>query len=314
MAQAYTPKQAIRQAQISPALLRAWQRSNLVPSARPFTSEDLALLRGLAGLYRAGLRGRRFSAALAWIVAEFGSLDVIRDARIVRRGRRSFLKLPGQEVELLSGQLRLPFDEAAPVPLPARDPEEESRQRRREAEHWFQRGLELEQAGAPVDEIIAAYRKAVELDGRSAGALVNLGTIYFNARMWRECERYYRKAIEADANYALAHFNLANLYDERGFREQALAHYEEALRLKPAYADAHYNLALLFQSAGQTMKALKHWKTYLRLDPASSWASIARREIRKLRQAALVEGAKTGPAEARPSHGASAGGSGAALS
>jgi tetratricopeptide (TPR) repeat protein len=307
MAQAYTPRQAIRQAQITPQLLRAWQRSNLVPSDRAFTAEDLAMLRGLAGLHRAGVRGKRMASVLAWIETKFGSLAVIRDARIVHRGRRSFLKLPGQEVELLSGQLRLRFDSPAAVEFAAANAEDGLRQRRREAEQWFQRGLELEQAGSPVDEVIAAYRKAVELDERSAGAFVNLGTIYFNARMWRECEKYYRKAIDADPNYALAHFNLANLYDERGLREQALVHYEQALRLKPSYADAHYNLALLFQGLGQTMKALKHWKTYLRLDPSSSWAAIARREIRKLQESALVEGAKKGPPETRKGKGASAG-------
>lgn len=307
MAQAYTPRQAIRQAQITPQLLRAWQRRNLVPTDQVFTAEDLATLRGLAGLHRAGLRGKRMAIALEWIQAEFGSLAVIRDARIVQRGRRSFLKLPGQEVELLSGQLRLRFDSAAAVQFAATDAEDDLRQRRREAEQWFQRGLELEQNGAPIDEVISAYRKAVELDERSAGALVNLGTIYFNARMWRECEKCYRKAIEADPNYALAHFNLANLYDERGLREQALVHYEQALRLKPSYADAHYNVALLFQGLGQTMKALKHWKTYLRLDPSSSWAAIARREIRKLQESALVEGAKKAPPESRKGKGATAG-------
>lgn len=277
-----------------------------MPSDRPFTAEDLALLRGLAGLHRAGLRGKRLAGALDWIAEQFGSLDVIREARIVHRGRRSFLKLPGQEVELLSGQLRLRFDSSPTVPFAASG-EDDPRRRRREAEQWFQRGLELEQTGAPINEIIAAYRKAVELDERSAGAYVNLGTIYFNARMWRECETYYRKAIEADASYALAHFNLANLYDERGLRDQALAHYEEALRLKPTYADAHYNLALLFQGMGQTLKALKHWKAYLRLDPSSSWASIARREIRKLQDAALVEGARKPTPGTRKGKGASAG-------
>jgi hypothetical protein len=47
-------------------------------------------------------------------------------------------------------------------------------------------------------------------------------------------------------------------------------------------------LALLFQTTGQAMKALKHWRTYLKLDPTSSWATIARREMKKLQGAALI--------------------------
>ena len=57
---------------------------------------------------------------------------------------------------------------------------------------------------------------AIELDPQSAGALVNLGTIYFHLRKWDEAERYYRQALDADPSYELAHFNLGNLFDEKG--------------------------------------------------------------------------------------------------
>ena len=38
----------------------------------------------------------------------------------------------------------------------------------------------------------------MELDPKTAGAYVNLGTIYFNARKWLEAEGYYKKALETD--------------------------------------------------------------------------------------------------------------------
>jgi tetratricopeptide (TPR) repeat protein len=71
-----------------------------------------------------------------------------------------------------------------------------------------------------------------------------------------------------------------------------LHHYQEAIRISPHYADAHYNLALLFQGLNQPMKAVRHWTEYLKLDPASQWASIARRELDKLRDAAVVQGSR----------------------
>jgi tetratricopeptide (TPR) repeat protein len=122
--------------------------------------------------------------------------------------------------------------------------------------------------------------------------LVNLGTLHFNARNWKDAERYYRQALEADPDYALAHFDLANLYDERGDRDQALEHYQAALRVSPHYADAHYNLALLYQSANQPMKAVRHWTEYLKLDPQSQWSGIARRELAKLRAATVLPGSR----------------------
>ena len=156
--------------------------------------------------------------------------------------------------------------------------------------HWFQRGLDLEATGAPAPQAIEAYCKAIELDPAAAGALVNLGTIYFNARDFSLAERYYVLATEADPQYALAHFDLGNLCDERGDRARALEYYLAALRIAPNYADAHYNIALLYQGAQQPMKAVRHWTAYLKLDPSSEWATIARRELAKLREATVVRG------------------------
>jgi tetratricopeptide (TPR) repeat protein len=203
------------------------------------------------------------------------------------------VEIDGRAMEAESGQLLLNFDSVELKRLlEFRKPEpvNADQVKRAAAEHWFQRGLELEQTGAPLPEVIEAYQKAVELDPTSAGALVNLGTIQFNARNWKDAEQYYLEALKADPQYALAHFDLANLYDERGDRVQAQEHYQAALEISPTYADAHYNLALLYQGANQMMMAVRHWTEYLKLDPSSHWSSIARRELSKLRKAAVVPG------------------------
>ena len=135
-------------------------------------------------------------------------------------------------------------------------------------------------------------RKRVELDPQSAGARVNLGTVFFNGHAWADAEEQYQAALAIDPDYALSHFNLGNLYDERGDSTEALHHYSEAIRIHPNYADAHYNLALLHQSAGDVMSALKHWRAYLKLDAASTWGQIARRELAKLESMAVVTGNK----------------------
>jgi tetratricopeptide (TPR) repeat protein len=158
--------------------------------------------------------------------------------------------------------------------------------------------LELEQTGAPLDQITEAYQKAIELDETCVGAMVNLGTIYFHGKDWKQAEGHYRRALEIDPNYALGHFNLGNLYDERGEATKAYQHYLSALRVAPDYGDAHYNLALLCQRTGQLMKAQRHWKAYLKLDSQSSWAAIARRELERLRDATVVTGSRPRPRHA----------------
>ncbi len=86
-------------------------------------------------------------------------------------------------MEAVSGQLLLDFDRAELKSLLSfpREPEpvRSSAARQQEAEAWFEKGLDLEQTGAPIEDVIAAYKRSLELDPNSAGALVNLGTIPF---------------------------------------------------------------------------------------------------------------------------------------
>src|SRR5579864_7644098 len=134
-------------------------------------------------------------------------------------------------MEAISGQILFDFD-AADLGGVRNFPERKHTiNRARESELWFQRGLELEETGAPVDQAVEAYRKVLELNPGAAGALVNLGTIYYRQRKFPEAERYYRDAIAVDASYPLAQFNLGNLYDEQGRSQEALDHYRKALNL-----------------------------------------------------------------------------------
>ena len=39
---------------------------------------------------------------------------------------------------------------------------------------------------------------------------------------------------------------------------------------------------------GDPLKAVRHWKAYLKLDRTSSWAEIARKQLERLRESAIV--------------------------
>jgi tetratricopeptide (TPR) repeat protein len=183
----------------------------------------------------------------------------------------------------------LNFDEAdlrtlAAIPMKSANPVIKER----EAEAHFQHGLQLEETGAPVDQAIVAYQRAIAANPYAAGALVNLGTLYYRMRKFTEAEDHYQRAIHADPKYPLAHFNLGNLYDETGDIDRARGHYETALAVNPSYSDAHFNLALLCERSGQALQAVGHWKAYLKLDSGSSWARVARRQLDRLKSSSLV--------------------------
>jgi tetratricopeptide (TPR) repeat protein len=152
------------------------------------------------------------------------------------------------------------------------------------SEFWFQRGLSLEETGAPVGEAVAAYRKAIEANPVAPGALVNLGTILFRMRKLREAEDYYMRAVVADPEYPLAQFNMGNLCDEQGKTEEARKFYRNAIRLNPRYADAFFNLALLCERNNEILQAIGYWQTYLKLDSTSSWAMAARKQLDRLKR------------------------------
>ncbi len=296
--QAYSREDVRRLLDVSDRQLKSWQKQNFVSTSGSFNFSDILALRTLIGLRENKIPTSQIRKAVDAVRRRLKDVaNPLTELKIYSQGKKIRVQFEGKKMESISGQLLLDFDEAEINKLlsfPGQSTEQSRVTRRaeakREAEHWFEQGLELEQTGAPMADIIAAYRKASELDPSSAGALVNLGTVYFNARNWAEAERQYRRALEVDPQYALAHFNLGNLFDERGDRAEALSHYLSALHIHPTYADAHYNVALLYQSIGQSLKAVRHWRLYLKLDPNSSWAAIAKRELEKLKDSTIVRG------------------------
>jgi len=284
----YSREDVRRQFGLSERQLKSWERQELIPAGRSYSFSDLIAFKTLIKLTENRISTRRIGQAMKSLREK---LDWVKrplsELRIVSDGKRIAVYVAGQKMEAVSGQILFDFDAAelgAVASFPARKP---TVSRTRESEAWFQKGLELEEIGAPVEQAMDAYQKVLELNPGAAGALVNLGTIYYRLRKFAEAEKYYAQAIEADPSYPLAQFNLGNLHDEQGRLSEAFDHYRRALALNPQYADAHFNLALLCERTGDPLKAVHHWKAYLKLDNSGQWAEIARRQLERLKQAVI---------------------------
>lgn len=276
--------------QVSERRLRGWEKQGLVDATVSYGFSDIAALRTIkrlsdlhfsAGQIRKAINGLKMR--LEYIERPF------EQARFTAEGRRIAVHVAGDKLDPVSGQLLFDFEARnAPVrPFPAKQQENTeatSVAREAEAEAWFQRGLALEESGAPVQEAISAYRAAIEANPKASGALVNLGTIAFRMRKLKDAEMFYRRALESDPDYALAHFNLGNLYDEQGNQTEARSHYLEALRLNPRYADTYFNLALLCERNNEILQAIGYWQSYLKLDSTSSWARAAKKQLDRLKR------------------------------
>ncbi len=281
---------------VSERQVRIWERTSLMPKRDRYHMADLHRLQTLLKMKQAGLGPKGIRAVMEAIRRKVAvGEDPFSEVTVAIENRTVQVVIEGQRMEPGSGQLLLNFNpqeinRLLSFPVERRKEREEQKDRKRlsEAQEWFERGLDFEQSGLHLDQAAAAYERALEMDPECVGALVNLGTIHFQARHWKKAEEHYKRALEVEPEYALAHYNLANLYDERGETANAFLHYAQALRIAPNYADSHYNLALLCQRTGQFMKAVRHWRAYLKLDPSSSWAEVARRELARLRSEALV--------------------------
>ena len=274
---------------LSERQLRSWERQRLIPAASSYTFSDLIAFQTLIKLRENKISSREILRALESLREKLGWVkQPLSELRVVSDGGRIAVQLSGQKMEAISGQILFDFDARELGGIKSFPERKPKFNRSHESEAWFQKGLELEESGAPVEDAVDAYRKVLDLNPGAAGALVNLGTIYYRLHKFEEAEKYYLAAIEADPGYPLAQFNLGNLYDEQGRFPEAVDFYRRALDLNPQYADAHFNLALLCERQGEAMKAVHHWKAYLKLDHSGQWAEIARRQLERLRQAVLM--------------------------
>ena len=278
-----------RQFGVTERQLRSWEQQQLIAASESYSFSDLIALQTIVKLREKRIPVRQIGLAIESLRNKLDWVkEPLSELRIVSDGRKISVHLAGQKMEAISGQILLDFEAASLGGVRAFPDHKGAANRIRESEIWFQKGLDLEETGAPIEQAVEAYQKVLQFNPSAAGALVNLGTIYYRQRKFAEAEQYYAQAITADPEYALAQFNLGNLYDEQGRVAEALQHYRQALTLNPNYGDAHFNLALLCERTGDAMKAVHHWKAYLKLDNSGQWADIARRQLERLRQATVV--------------------------
>lgn len=296
----YTRKEVCRLIGVAESVLQKWESHGFIEQASEYSFRDLLALRTLCELRRNRFRVATIRKVIDALRKRLSDVsDPLVELKIFTDGRNIAVQVDGGRMEPLSGQLLLDFDRQEIrrlLQFPGRTARNtqtaEAAAKRLEAERWFDKGVEVEQTGGDIERAVAAYLKALESDPQLAGALVNLGTIYFHQRDWKRAQEYYERAVAVRPDYPLAQFNLGNLLDELGEWQQALEHYIKALSLDPAYADVHYNIALLYQSHSEPLKAVQHWRKYLKLDPSSYWAGIARCELSRLRAETILQGSK----------------------
>ena len=94
-----------------------------------------------------------------------------------------------------------------------------------------------------LDEAIAAYRRAIELDPRYNLPHLNLGDLFFTRqRKIDQAIREYREAIRISPSFDFPHVHLGYALENLGRIDEAIAEYRQAMRLNPRNYLPHANL------------------------------------------------------------------------
>ncbi len=95
----------------------------------------------------------------------------------------------------------------------------------------------------------------------------SLGNVLADSGQVEDAIAHYRQALEIESGYAAAHHNLARALAGRGEASEAIAHYRLALAINPDYAEADANLGIALAGRGEVEDAIAHYRRALAINP-----------------------------------------------
>jgi tetratricopeptide (TPR) repeat protein len=144
-----------------------------------------------------------------------------------------------------------------------REAEARASRNAREADRWYDRGLDFEDHS--LEQAKAAYARALDLNPEHPEAHGNLGRILHHEGRLNEAATHYAEALASDPDSPTAAFNLGVALEDLGRLDEAIQAYHKALVADPKLASAHFNLSRLYESTGDPTAALRHLSDYRRL-------------------------------------------------
>lgn len=265
----YSTREVARLLEMPEHEVRAYARAGLVEPERgprgtyQYTFRDLVLLRTARSLGAADVSHTRIRKSLAALREQLPEARQLTELRIRAVGDEILVDEAGAAWNPDSGQIQLDFDvteRAARVQLMPRTPAPAAEPPARDAEGWFEHGVELETTDP--EQARRAYLRAIELEPGHADALVNLGRLLHERGDVADAAERYRRALALRPGHATAAYNLGVALEDLGRNEEAIDAYRAALRVDDTLADAHYNLAGLYEQAGDRPAALRHLRSY----------------------------------------------------
>jgi tetratricopeptide (TPR) repeat protein len=119
-----------------------------------------------------------------------------------------------------------------------------------------------------LDEAIAHFQKAIQIQPDYADAHCNLGNTFLRQRNLRDAIICFQEALNIDPNFEEVYYNLGTSLAEVDRLDEAITFLHAAIEINPSFADAHYNLASALVKLNQRDLALMAYQRALELRPA----------------------------------------------
>jgi Flp pilus assembly protein TadD len=113
----------------------------------------------------------------------------------------------------------------------------------------------------------ANFKKAVELDPKSAGALMALGNFYAQQRRFAEAEANFQKALQLQPKDAIPRAALAKVYFVQGQKDKAVQVLTDAKKAAPDDPGAYRMLGDFYFVTGALNQAVTEYQSILRAHP-----------------------------------------------
>ncbi len=121
-----------------------------------------------------------------------------------------------------------------------------------------------------VDDAIAEFRSALQINPHVAEAEYNLGSAYLQKGDAADAVSHFQSALKINPHFEQAQFSLGNICLQSHQWREAIPHYKAALQMNPDNPVCHLNLGIAIEQTGHEEEAIEQFRKSLQLDPGNA--------------------------------------------
>ena len=134
------------------------------------------------------------------------------------------------------------------------------------AKTYYSLGQILAKQGK-LEEALAYYRTAIEIDPYFIEAYYSLANILINQNQLEAVVNLYKKAIKIKPNLYQAHYNLGEILIKQEKFSEAIVAYRNAIELNPDSSQSYFNLAEILVKLGRFSQGINAYHKAIAVDP-----------------------------------------------